>query len=299
MGAVAVADAPVQAPADPRGDGRRDRLAGDRPVPRGQDGEPRGRQRDRQARDAEGVLRRAEPGEDRRADRRLDARRRPAARRGCAPPRTSAAVARPPAAVQDTRDRARPAATAGDRELADRRARRAHRPAGRRQADGDQAVRPGARQPRVPRDGPARAAVHPELRLRVRLPARDPGRGADPLRHLLVAAPAARSSGRLRHQLGRAVDDLRAARASALRPPEMAGPVCAPPTRGRRRVREHRRRRHPHGLGVRQRAPARPALGPHPRADRVGDAAGDRPRRRTAAPGGASGRRRARVRRDP
>ena len=60
---------------------------------------------------------------------------------------------------------------------ADRADRRAHRPARGRQADGDQALRPGARQPRVPRDGAPRAEVHPELRVRVRLRARDPGRG--------------------------------------------------------------------------------------------------------------------------
>ena len=71
------------------------------------------------------------------------------------------------------RSSTRPAAATGGRPPADRRDRGEHRSARRREADGDQAVRPRAREPRVPRHGKARAEVHPELRLLLRLRAQN------------------------------------------------------------------------------------------------------------------------------
>ena len=56
--------------------------------------------------------------------------------------------------------------------------------------------------------GRARAEVHPELRLLLRVRARDPGRDSHPFRHLLVAAADPRRARRVRDQLGGAVDDL-------------------------------------------------------------------------------------------
>jgi hypothetical protein len=70
-----------------------------------------------------------------------------------------------------------------------------------------------------------RAEVHPELRLRVRLRARDPGRVPHPLSVVLVALADPRGADRLRDQLGGAVDDLRAARVEEIRSVSLEGPV--------------------------------------------------------------------------
>ena len=64
--------------------------------------------------------------------------------------------------------------------------------------------------------------------------------------------------------------------------------VHPPPARRRRGVRHDRRRRDPHGVGVRQRAAPRAAVRPHAGAGRGRAAPGDRPRGRARA---ARGRR--------
>ena len=74
---------------------------------------------------------------------------------------------------------------------------------------------------------------------------------AHPLRHVLVAAADPRRGRRLRHQLGGAVDDLRAGRAAAVGPGARPRAVHPPPARCRRGVRHDRRRRDPDGVGVR------------------------------------------------
>ncbi len=112
-----------------------------------------------------------------------------------------------------------------------------HRPADRPEADGDRPLReaPGAGQqdlqgfrcPRAPADG--------QLRLPVRLPARDPGGGDHPLRDQLVAAATARRGRRLDDQPARHVGDLRAGRAAQDRALHAARAVPAPPDRRRPR----------------------------------------------------------------
>ena len=66
-------------------------------------------------------------------------------------------------------------------------------------------------------------------------------------------------------QLAGDLDDLRAGRAAQDRPLHVPGPVPAPPAGGLRRLRRDHRRRHRHGLEHRRGAAARPALGPHAR----------------------------------
>ena len=117
---------------------------------------------------------------------------------------------------------------------------------------------------------------------------------------VLVGAADRRRGDRLRHQLGRAVDDLRAGRAAQDRAAEGPRPVHPPPARGRRRLRRDHRRRHRHAREHGRRAAHRPAVRSHPVDDREPPAA----RRSTAAsaparPGGPGRGGHAPVRRDP
>ena len=133
--------------------------------------------------------------------------------------------------------------------------------------------------------------------LAARHPAGLPDRGRAPL----VGAADRRRGDRVRDQLGRAVDDLRAlgaSQAGAVHPPR---PVHAPPAGGLARLLGDHRRGHRHPAQHRLRAPPRPELGPHPADDRDGPRARRRPRRRAGVgphgrPGGGGA---ARVRRDP
>ncbi len=240
-----------------------DRLAGDRALTLGEDGESRCRQRDRQARGPRGVLRGARPREDRRADRGLHTRNDI------------------PEIVERVMQREHPQLWNGPSPSASR-------PSGiehvQRQLPRDRA-----------RSSPIQIAEHidqlvdvklmvikrfdPELANRVFL---DMGRRelkfiqnfgfffgfvlgipVAVLTHFVTfwwLLPDLRRGHRLRDQLGRAVDDLQADRDPVrLGPFRVAGAVHPPPARGRRRVREHRRRRDPHGLRIRQRAPERSA----------------------------------------
>ena len=145
-----------------------------------------------------------------------------------------------------------------DRPRGHGRDRRQHRPAARREADGDPADRGAARalQPHLPRGRAEGAPLHHQLRLLLRLRARhpdgDPHRGRVPR---LVAAADLRRADRLRHELARALDDLRAGRAAeAVRPLHDPRPVHPPPARGRRRLRGDHRRRHRHRAEHRRRS---------------------------------------------
>ena len=94
---------------------------------------------------------------------------------------------------------------------------------------------------------------------------------------VLVAAADPRRAGRLRHQLGRAVDDLRAGRATAVGTAARARAVHPPPARCRGGLRGDRRRRDPDRGRVRLRASQRTPVRPHAGADRALDAPGHRP----------------------
>ena len=87
------------------------------------------------------------------------------------------AVARPAAARARGRPRARPGAAARDRARGHRRDRQQHRPAARREADGDPPHRgaaPSCANRDLPRGRAQGAAVHHQLRLLLRLRARHP-----------------------------------------------------------------------------------------------------------------------------
>ena len=211
-------------------------------------------------------------------------------------PRAPAAVARPAAAVARARARTGPGRAAGDRARDDRRHRRQHRAPDGHQADGDPADRgaAGARQPHLPRGRAQGAALHHQLRLLLRRRARLPDGLHQRGLPLLVGAADRRRGDRLRHQLGRAVDDLRAGRGAQDRPAEDPRPVPAPPARGRGRLRRDHRRRHRHALEHGRRAAQRAAVRSHAVDDRGPAAPGGRSQPREGAPGGP-GRDRARV----
>ena len=88
------------------------------------------------------------------------------------------------------------------------------------------------------------AALHHQLRLLLRLPARHPDDRADRALPLLVGAADRRHGRRLRHQLAGDLDDLRAGGAAEDRAVHAPRPVPAPPARGGRGLRGRDRRRH-------------------------------------------------------
>ena len=127
------------------------------------------------------------------------------------------ALARPAAAGARGGPRARPAAAARHRARGHRRDRRQHRPAARRQADGDPPHRgaPRAGQPDLPRGRPQGAALHHQLRLLLRLRCSGSRRPSSPRSSpAVVGAADRRRDHRLRHQLAGDLDDLRAGRAA-------------------------------------------------------------------------------------
>ena len=167
---------PAPHPADPGRHARGRRVAGDHPVARGEDGQHRRRQGDREARQPRRLLPPARARQDRRAHPRHRARRHSRAGRANHGARAPRAVARPAAAGQGGDPRARAAAASRHRPRRHRSDRREHRPAPRREADGHQAHRgeAGAGEPHLPRRGAQGAALHDQLRLLLRLPARHP-----------------------------------------------------------------------------------------------------------------------------
>ena len=80
----------------------------------------------------------------------------------------------------------------------------------------------------------------------------------------VVAATDPGRGHRICHQLGGAVDDLRARRAAAMGTAPRPRAVHPPPARRGRGLRHDRRRRDPDGVGVRQRAPQRSAVSTAP-----------------------------------
>ena len=194
------------------------------------------------------------------------------------------------------RPRPGPAAAPRHRPHGHRRDRRPHRPAARHQADGDPPDRgePGAGKPDLPRGRSQGAPPHHQLRLLLRRAARRAARLPDERLPALVGAADRRRDHRLGHQLGGALDDLRAGRTEADRPPQAARPVHPPPTRGIRGLWRGHRGRHRHPQQHRRRAPARAELRSHPPDDRGRHAARRRPRRRPR-PAGGPGRNRARA----
>ena len=201
--------------AGPRGDAGRRRLAGDHPLAGREDGLDRGRQGDRQARQPGGFLPSARARDDRAAHPRYRPGRHRRRRRPDHGARVPGSVGERPGPGQGRRARPGPAAASRHRSLGHRRDRRPHRPAARHQADGDQADRGAARagKPDLPRGRPQGASLHHQFRLLLRRPPRGAGglphRGGPPV----VGAADRRGDHRLRHQLGGAVDDLRAGRA--------------------------------------------------------------------------------------
>ena len=117
------------------------RLAGHRPVARGQDGQHQRRQGPGQARQHHRLLPRARTRQDRRAPGVGGAGRDPRRRRIDHAAGEPAAVARPPARHQGGRLRPGALAAARHRPQHHRGDRRERRPAHRRQADGDQLLR--------------------------------------------------------------------------------------------------------------------------------------------------------------
>ena len=293
---------PAQAPGGARDPAGRHRLAGHRARAGRQDGQHRGGQGDRQARDAEGVLPAARARPDRRAH-------RAGLRAGAAGDDRGASCEREhpplwrdlPPRGQAGGHRPGPGPAAGRRTHGDRRDRRAHRPAARPEDHGDQPLpeEPGAGGADLPRLRPARAEPDGGLRVRLRLRARHPGRDRRPLVRPVVAAARARRDRRLDDQRPRHVADLRAAGAAPDPRHQGARAVPAPPGRGRRGLRaDHRRRRdHP---GEHRRLPARrPPRRPDPADAGRGDAAGHRQRGRAGARSGAGRRRQPSLRQHP
>ena len=115
----------------------------------------------------------------------------------------------------------------------------------------------------------------------------------------LVGPPHRRRDHRLRHQLGRALDDLRAGRAAPVRPAQGPWPVHPAPARGIGGLWRDHRGGHRHAAEHRRRAPARPELGPDAPDDRGSHAPRGRPGGRPRPAGGQGRARERRVRHDP